>query len=405
MSTYTYLIAGGGTTAGYAVKALVEHGAGKGEIGIVSAEETLPVDRPPLSKGYLAGDKADDEVLVNPARFYSDNGIDVHLGTTISRVDLDGGAVEVERGGTFAYDKLLIATGARPKRLHVEGAEEAPIHYLRTVNHARAIRDEGARCKKPLVIGGGFIGMEVAAGLATMGKHVRLVHGGPHLMPHIFTQPMAGFFEGYYRERNVEIVNGENVASFSSEDGKTVVTLESGTALDTDFIVAGVGVDVNTELFDGTPLEVDDGIAVNEFLETGVTGVYAAGDVARYVDPRYGRSLRVEHWQNAHDQGARAAASMAGQREAFSPPPYFFSDMFDLSWEFWGDIEGADEALHVGDLEHGSFSVWWAREGRVVASFVLNRIDEERQRAKASVAEGREVPRDIAQRGNQARHG
>lgn len=401
MAKHRYVILGGGVAGGHAAKEFLNAGVKKGELALVSAEKSVPYERPPLSKSFLAGEKAKAELSVVKEDAYAQHGVALHLNTRVSRVDTARSLLETEKGEEIGYEKLLLATGSSIRELKVEGASEADILYLRTVEQSARIRKAMAAAENPVVIGGGFIGMEVSAVIATQKGRCTLVFPETRLMEGFFTERMSAFFERYYRERGVDILPNASVSAFSRENGRKEVHLASGDVLPADLIVAGTGVEPRLELMKAIPIETDRGVLVSESLETTVPNVYAAGDIAEYPDAVFHKRQRVEHWQVAADQGELAAHNMTGARDSYSDPPYFFSDEFDLSWEFWGDQSGTNEAYHVGDIKHGSFSVWWTQDGAVRATFVMGRIDEERQRAKRCVEEQLELPRDIQMRGTE----
>lgn len=390
MKHYPYVILGGGVVAGYAAQAFVAHGLPPGQLCIVSAEPHLPYERPPLSKAYLAGNMVAADLLINPPAFYEAHGIAVQLATAVDYVDFTRKRLYCQ-GDSLIYDKLLIATGARAQQLTLPGAELAGIHYLRTLDDADQIRQAAANAQRVIVIGGGFTGMEVSAILQELGLATTLVFPGPHLNERIFTTRMAAFFENYYRDCGVTLLSQERVTGFVSDNGHvTQVSLASGKDLPTDLVVAGVGIVPNTELFMDTPLQIDDGIVINRFLETSIPNVYAAGDVACYRDLLYNRLRRVDHWDNAVMQGHLAARIMLGQREEYLHVPYLFSRVFDRSYEMWGDAQQAERVVYRGNVEIGSFSAWWlAPTGRLLAAFVTERPEEERLLAQQWVQEGR----------------
>lgn len=395
MKHYPYVILGGGVVAGYAAQAFVAHGLPPGQLCIVSAEPHLPYDRPPLSKAYLARNVAVVNLLINPPAFYETHGIAVQLATAVEYVDFTQKRLYCQ-GDSIFYDNLLIATGARAQRLTLPGAELTGIHYLRTLDDADQIRQAAAHAQRAIVIGGGFIGMEVSAVLQALGLATTLVFRSTHLNERIFTTRMAAFFENYYRDCGVTLCAQERVIGFASDNGHvTHVSLASGKDLPTDLVVAGVGIAPNTELFINTPLQVDDGIVINRFLETSLPNVYAAGDVACYRDLLYNRLRRVDHWDNAVRQGHLAARLMLGQRDEYLHVPYLFSRSFDRSYELWGDAQQAERIVYRGDVESGSFSAWWlSPAGRLLAAFIMERPEEERLLAQQWVQEGRVLNAD-----------
>ncbi len=390
MADYRYVILGGGVAAGYAAKELVNRGVG-GDLCLVSQEDQPPYDRPPLSKSVLKGESGTSDAAIEDESYYEEHGIDLRLGSRVEEVDF-----AMRRLSTpdhkIGFEKLLIATGGRARRLEIPGADLPGVLYLRTSEHAGRILDESKGAERAVVIGGGFIGTEVSASLTERGVNVTLVYPSDHLLEgKPLTPEMSSYFEKYFRKQGVKLMAGRRPASFEGDDHVTGVTLESDGKLDADFVVVGVGVIPNTEPFESTSLKLDDGVVVDEQLETNIDGVFAAGDVARYPDHRYDRMRRIEHWDVARRQGAHAARGMMGEKVPYSEIPYFFSDVFDLSWEYWGDRARADRVVYRGSLEDGSFSAWWLRGKQVEAAFVMDRPTEEREAAQRLVTDAAEV--------------
>ncbi|MCW5980266.1 MAG: FAD-dependent oxidoreductase [Bryobacteraceae bacterium] len=379
MIRYKQLILGGGMVAGYCAKHCVENGGKPGELAIVSADHALPYERPPLSKSFLAGKDSEEAVLINGADFYAGNGIEVKLNTRVDSIDVSGRRLRTSSGEEYGFDKLIIATGADVRTLEAPGAGSANVLYLRSLADSRRIRDASATAGKAAVIGGGFIAMEVASVLSSRGIETTMLVRDDRIWSAFFTPQMSAFFERYYLERGVRILKQTEIASI--ENGSRA-RLSSGQAVDFEFLVAGVGVRPVTRLAEEAGLPVDNGILVDEYLQTRDANVSAAGDVANYPDSLYGnKRRRVEHWDNAVSQGQHLANALLGRREPFVHVPYFFSDVFDLSYEFWGDASQADRIVHRGDLQTSSFSVWWLADRRLVAVFAMNRPDEERELA------------------------
>ena len=381
MSKCKYVILGGGMAAGYAATELAERGLRGGELTIISADDALPYERPPLSKGFLAGKDSETGILINGADWYREHGIEVMLNTVVESVDLPGKALGTASKQKFQFDNLLIATGARPRTLRVPGNELANIFYLRSMDDSRKIRSAAEKAKRAAVIGNGFIGMEVAAVLAQKKIHTTMVFPEERVWKRVFTPEMSAFFEKYYKDRGVEILAESSVAGFEGKGAVIAAALDGGRTISCDMAVAGVGVAPVTELFAESGILGRDGVEVNEYLETAAPGVYAAGDAANYPDTIFEKRRRVEHWDNAVSQGQHWARVVTGDRQPFVHVPYFFSDIFDLSYEFWGDPEGATQTVARGDLSAPSFSVWWIKGERLAAAFVMNRPDEERQAA------------------------
>jgi NADPH-dependent 2,4-dienoyl-CoA reductase/sulfur reductase-like enzyme len=379
MAKSKYLILGGGMVAGYAAKEMAEHQLKSGELTIVSADDVLPYERPPLSKGFLAGKDTETGILINSSDWYRDHGVSVTLNTTVESVDLAKKTLRTSSGQAFEFHYLLIATGARPRKLNLPGGDLADVFYLRSLADSRKIRSAADGAKRAIVIGGGFIGMEVAAVLAQKNIHTTMILPEERVSKLLFTPEMSRFFENYYAARNVEILARSNVAALEGKGHVSAVRLEGGRTIPCDMVVAGVGALPVAELFAGSAIEGPDGVEVNEYLETAAPGVFAAGDIANYPDKIFEKRRRVEHWDNAVSQGQHWARVVTGDRQPFVHVPYFFSDVFDLSYEFWGDTHGATQTVVRGDLRSSSFSVWWLAEQRLVAAFLMNRPDDERQ--------------------------
>lgn len=364
--------------AGYAAKELASHGLGSGELRIISADDTLPYERPPLSKGFLSGKDTEEGILINKPEWYEKQGIELKLQTIIDEIDLAKKRLHADSGEVFEYETLLIATGARARKLDCPGNDLPNVFYLRSVDDSRKIRERATNSKQAVVIGGGFIGMEVAAVLSQKNIETSLIIREDRVWSRVFTPVMSEFFERYYLSRGVKLLKNEGVASLQGKD-RLDVSLSSGRKISCDVVVAGVGATAVTELFAKSGLAVENGIVVNEYLETNQAGIFAAGDVANFVDKIFDKRRRVEHWDNAVSQGQHWASIIGGERLPFLHVPYFFSDVFDLSYELWGDSEGATQTIARGDVSSSSFSIWWLKLDCLIAAFVMNRPDEERQ--------------------------
>jgi len=385
------VILGGGMVAGYAAKQLVELGLPKGELAILSADNAIPYERPPLSKGFLAGKDSEDSIKINPDDFYKKQGIDLRLECRVAFVDLKRKRLILEGGDEFGFQKLIIATGARPRTLNIPGSKLQNLFYLRTLNDSKNIRNAAEKAKHAVVIGGGFIGMEVTAVLAQKGIDVALVLNDDRVFKKLFSPEMSSFFEMYYAARGVRLIKSMSVTEFRGGGGVNSAVLRDKQTIPCDLVLAGIGVQPAIEVVTNSGLEVGDGILVNEYLQANHPDVFAAGDVANYQDVVFEKRRRVEHWDNAVSQGQYCARSLMGDRAPFRHVPYFFSDVFDLSYEYWGDSSGADQVVHRGDLSSNSFSVWWVRQQRLVAAFTMNRPDEERNLAPKWIESGQAV--------------
>jgi NADPH-dependent 2,4-dienoyl-CoA reductase/sulfur reductase-like enzyme len=378
MALSRYIILGGGMVAGYAAKELASRGLRSGELMIISADDAPPYERPPLSKGFLSGKDTEAEILINKREWYEKQGIDLKLRTIVDGIDLKKKRLLVNSGEAFEYETLLIATGARARKLDCPGNDLPNVFYLRSLGDSRRIRERATNSKQAVVIGGGFIGMEVASVLSQKNIETSLIIQEGRVWSRVFTPAMSEFFERYYLSRGVKLLKKESVVSLQGK-GRLDVLLSSGRTISCDMVVAGVGASAVTEMSAKSGLAVENGILVNEYLETNQAGIFAAGDVANYADRIFDKRRRVEHWDNAVSQGQHWAGIVRGERRPFSHVPYFFSDVFDLSYELWGDSDGATQTITRGDLKSSSFSVWWLMQERLIAAFVMNRPDEERQ--------------------------
>ena len=395
MNEVKYLILGGGMVAGYAAKELAAHGLKRGELAIVSSDTALPYERPPLSKSFLSGKDTETSILINPAEFYAEQGIQVRMGTTIDKVDPEKRRLHSTSAEEFAFEKLLFSTGARARPLDLPGGKLDGVCYLRSLDDSRNIRSRAGTGGRAVVIGGGFIGMEVASVLAQKGTETTMLIQEDRVWSRVFTPEMSGFFERYYAARGVHLLKEVKISAFEGKDAVRAAVLAGGRRIPCDLVVAGIGALPNVELFAGSGIGVDNGVVVNEYLETNRPGISAAGDIANYPDTIYEKRRRVEHWDNAVTQGQYWARAVQGDRQPFVHVPYFFSDVFDLSYELWGDASGASRTVVRGDLASSSFGVWWLRQDRVVQAFVMSRPDEEREvapewiRTRQAVSAGR----------------
>jgi NADPH-dependent 2,4-dienoyl-CoA reductase/sulfur reductase-like enzyme len=378
MNQSNIVILGGGMVAGYAAKQLVELGLADGELAILSADNAVPYERPPLSKSFLAGKDSEDGIKISPEDFYKKHGIELRLQCEVAGVDIKRKRLILKNGDEFGFQKLIVATGARPRTLNVPGSGLKNLFYLRTLTDSKSIRNAAEKAKHAVVIGGGFIGMEVAAVLAQKGIEVAMVVNDDRVFKRLFSPEMSSFFETYYATKGVRLIKSMSVTEFRGDASVKSAMLRDAQVIHCDLVVAGIGVKPGIDVVTNSGLDVGDGILVNEYLQTSHSDIYAAGDVANYQDVLFEKRRRVEHWDNAVSQGQYSARLLMGDKTPFRHVPYFFSDVFDLSYEYWGDSSGADQLIHRGDVSSKSFSVWWLHEQRVVAAFTMNRPDEER---------------------------
>jgi NADPH-dependent 2,4-dienoyl-CoA reductase/sulfur reductase-like enzyme len=377
--------------AGYAAKEMVDRGLKPGELSIVSSEAALPYERPPLSKTFLAGKDNEDQIRINPESFYQEHGIELQLGAEVRGIEIAKKALSLGTGNEISFEKLIVATGAVVKTLDIPGGNLPGIHYLRSLADSKRIRTHAAAAKRAVVVGSGFIAMEVSSILAQKGIETVMLVRDDRIFKKIFTPAMSHTFETYFAARGVGFVKQTEVKEARGHGALASVVLSDGRTLECDLMVVGIGVRPETAIAAASGIEVADGIVVNEYLETGVGGIYAAGDVASYQDTLFAKRRRAEHWDNAVSQGRHCGRALLGDRAPFVHVPYFFSDVFDLSYELWGDAAGADDIIIRGDLSSTSFSVWWLKQQQLVAAFTMHRPDEERDAAPRWIESKRHI--------------
>lgn len=386
MEVYKYLIIGGGL-AGQRGGEGIRRVDMDGSIALVTAEPHLPYQRPPLSKNYLMGKQGLEKVYLGQDSDYAQNKVEVITGARASRIDPAARNVTLDDGRVLGYEKLLLATGGHAHRLSIPGNGLPGVFTLRTIEDSDAIRESAGTGKRALVVGGGFIGSEVAASLAQLGADVTMVFPETRLLERIVPEELSAFLNAKYETHGVRILAGTKPDRLDGRDRVERVVLDSGGTVEVDIVVMGVGIQLDTELARGAGLEMGEGeaVVVDEYLRTSDPNIYAAGDIAAWPDPTFGRRLRVEHWDVARRQGLRAGRNMAGEEKPYTALPYFFSDLFDLSFEVWGDLTAWDQTVLRGSLEEGSYAFYYFDHGRMVGVLAASRPDEERKPMEALV--------------------
>jgi apoptosis-inducing factor 3 len=353
----------GGGAAGFAAAEMLRRQDYSGSIMMLSSEAAAPVDRPNLSKDYLAGSAPEDWLPLRPDEFYADAAIDLRLTTEIASIDSKAKAVVLAGGETVAYDRLLLATGAEPVRLPIPGADQPHVHVLRSLADCRAIIASANGARRAIVIGASFIGLEAAAALRARQIEVHVVGLEQRPMERVLGPAMGDFVRALHEEHGVIFHLGDTVTSI---DGKCA-TLKSGGVIEADVVVVGVGVRPRLALAEKAGLAIDRGVTVNAYLETSVPGIYAAGDIARWPDSYSGENIRVEHWVVAERQGQTAARNMLGQREVFDAVPFFWSQHYDVPINYVGHAEKWDEIAVEGDIAGKDCLLRYKSGGRVLA--------------------------------------
>jgi len=373
----------GGGAAGFAAAERLRREQYQGDIVMVSEDEAAPVDRPNLSKDYLAGKAPEDWIPLRNENFYAKNGIDLRLGTKVTSIDIGASEVALANGARVAFDKLLLATGAEPVRLTIPGADMPHVHTLRSLADSRRIIAQAGAARRAVVLGASFIGLEVAAALRTRGLEVHVVAPGERPMERVLGPQMGDFIRALHEENGVVFHLGDRAASISASE----VLLSSGSTLGADIVVAGIGVRPRVDLAETAGLATDRGVLVSSYLETSVSGIYAAGDIARWPDTHSGENIRVEHWVVAQRQGATAALNMLGHRKKFTDVPFFWSQHYDIPINYVGHAEGWDKIEVEGDIAARDCLVRYKRGGQVQAVATIFR-DVESLRAELAMERG-----------------
>jgi 3-phenylpropionate/trans-cinnamate dioxygenase ferredoxin reductase component len=369
-----YVIVGASLAGAKAAEALRDEGFG-GSIVLVGEEVERPYERPPLSKSYLLGRDDRESVFVHPEGWYAEHDVDLRRGVAATGIDRAARTVALAGGGEVAYDKLLITTGARPRRLNVPGGDLDGVLYLRTVSDSERLGAAFRGGGRVVIAGAGWIGLETAAAAREYGCEVTVAEFGPGALHQSIGPEVGEVFAGLHRDHGVTFRFGEGVSEFRGAGGRlTAVVTSGGAELPADVAVVGIGVLPNSGLAEAAGLEVGNGILTDEALRTSDPDIYAAGDVANAVNPLLGRRVRVEHWANALNSGPAAARSMLGHPVRYDRVPYFFSDQYDLGMETAGLPEpGAyDRVVYRGDVGAREFVAFWLADGAVVAGMNVN---------------------------------
>jgi 3-phenylpropionate/trans-cinnamate dioxygenase ferredoxin reductase subunit len=388
-----YLLIGGGLAAGNCARWLRESGA-DGSILLVGREPELPYNRPPCSKEYL---RAEDRsgVPFRPPEWYPEQQIEVLIRTSVTEFDIEDRTAKLSNGDGVTFDKTLLATGANVNRLNVPGGELEGIHYLRTVHNSDAIRAD-ASGKRVVLIGGSYIGCEVAASLTERGSSCTIVMLEPVVLSRGFGEQAGRFFQGRLEEHGITVLGEDSLARFEGSDGRvTTVVTQSGRELEADAVVIGAGVHPEVTLARGAGLALGErgGVLASSLLETEASGVFVAGDIAEYESVIHdGRQIRIEHWDVAFNQGKTAALNMLGRAQDHDVVPYFFSDLSDwASLEYVGPALSWDEEVVRGSIDEGEFSLWYLEGGSVAAALSVGRSDD-LEHARRLIASSAGVP-------------
>ena len=387
MSNFELVIVGGGLASARAIKSYREAG-GAGRIALVSRDNSVPYHRPPLSKRYLRGETDREGTLVEPESFYADQDVELLLERTAERVLPGERRLELDGGESLGYDRLLLAPGAWPRTLDVPGAGLDGVFTLRTLDDSTRIREAAASAQRAVAVGGSFIGMETAASLRALGLDVTLVEVAETLFPILDAPELSRGLAELYRERGVELVLDDSVAAFRGEGRLEAVETKSGKRIPADLAVVGIGVVPGTDFLEGSGIDLDNGIVVDERFRTSAPGVWAVGDAARFHDPVFGRDRRIEHWSNANYQGTEVGKALAGEDARYDSVSTFFTEVFGITIKVFGDTSETDRRTFEGSLAEGKVLGLYF-EGEGLAGAVLTGQDEETEERLKSVIRAR----------------
>ncbi|HEY1539155.1 MAG TPA: FAD-dependent oxidoreductase [Solirubrobacteraceae bacterium] len=370
-SRSTFVVVGAGLAGAKAAQTLREEGF-DGRIVLLGAEVQRPYERPRLSKDLLRGESERESAFVHAEGFYDDHAIELRTGTMVVSLDLHERAVVLDGGQRIRYDRLLLATGAAPRRLAVPGAELDAVHELRTLGDCAVLRGELRAVQRLVVVGGGWIGCEVAACARQLGVEVTMIEATSVPLERALGREIGAVYRDLHAANGVRMLLGRRVAAFEGDGRVEAVCTADGERVVCDAVVVGAGAVPRTALARRAGMDVANGIVVDAYLQSSAPGVFAAGDVARAQHPRYGRAIRCEHWANALHQGPAAARNMLGAGIAYDRIPTFFSDQYDAGMEHAGHATSWDEVVVRGDVAAGELVALWLRDGRVLAGMNVN---------------------------------
>lgn len=380
-----FLLIGGGVASAQCAAELRRRGS-EGSILLVGREPHPPYDRPPLSKEYLRGVQEQEDAHVHEPGWYEQHEVELLTGTNVLGLDLEARTAKLQGKTEVAFDKALIATGAMVNILRLDGAGLDGIHYVRAFGNSDAIREDVADAERVVLIGGSYIGAEVAASLTELGKRCSVVMLEQVLLSRVFGERAGSYFHGLLESKGVEIHGGEKLGAFLGEGRVSAVRTESGLEIGCDAVVVGAGVRPEVMLAQRAGIEVDDGVLTDSALETSAEGVFAAGDCARWQSERFGTRIRIEHWDLAFQQGRHAARGMLGEKRPFEIVPYFFSDLSDwASLEYVGYAPDPEHVVFRGELEEGEFSAWYLGPDGVVDAALSVGRGEDLQQARRMI--------------------
>lgn len=375
LQTETYVIVGAGHAAGQLAASLRQNGF-EGRIVLIGEEAQLPYQRPPLSKKYLSGEFGLDRVYFKPPAFYEDAKVETRLGERVTSIDRAAKTLTLEGGETLAYDKLALTTGSRVRKLPIPGADLSGLHYLRTVDDVDGMRGEFEPGKNLVIVGGGYIGLEVAAVATGLGLKVTVLEMEARVLQRVTSPELSKFFQDFHAAKGVDIRTQTAIASFEGDGKLEFAVTADGTKIPADIALLGIGIIPNTELAAEAGLPAANGIAVNEFCQTEDENVFAAGDCTDHPSALYDRRIRLESVHNALEQAKTAAAAMCGTLKAYDQVPWFWSDQYDLKLQIAGLSTGYDTVVQRGDPATNKFALFYLKDGVLISVDAVNAAPE-----------------------------
>jgi len=390
--SFTYILVGGGLAGSSAIQGIRELDK-KGSILLIGSEPHLPYDRPPLTKKLWFGKKKVEEIFLHTPEFYENNNVATALGVTVTSLDARKKTVRDDKGRTYSYEKILLATGGSPRVLPIPGGNAGGIYYYRVLDDYLRMKQEASAGKSAVIIGGGFIGSEIAAALAINNIKVIMVFPDLYLVGRIFPQGLGMALQAHYRDRGITVLNGEKPASFAKKDGRFLTRTESGKEIESDMVIVGIGIALSLDLARSAGLQTADGIIVDGYLQASLPGVYAAGDIAYFPYRALGKQTHVEHWDNALSQGRQAGRNMAGAHEPYDHMPYFFSDLFEFGYEAVGEVDSRLDIVTDWQKENDTGVIYYLREGKVRGVMMCN-VWEKVEAARELIRSGKTMTRE-----------
>ncbi|MEM0097535.1 MAG: FAD-dependent oxidoreductase [Conexivisphaerales archaeon] len=366
-----HLIIGSGVSGFYALKELLNVD-GSSRIILATRDRNYPYDRPDLSKGFMRGEILRNSVFFEKEDFYKRDNLKIMFNNGVRKLDSQRKIALLDDGTAVKFERALIATGGRPRKLGIKGEEKKGVHYLRTLEDAELIRKDVENAREPVIVGGGFIGLEVASSFVSLGKSPVIIEREQQIWSSFIDKDVSKYIKGYFEHKGVRFVMGDSVEEIEGGERVESVKTRGGRTTGSDFVLISAGIALNDEIAKEAGIKVDNGILVDEYLESSIPGIFAAGDVANIYDPSAGKRTRVEHWNMAQYAGKLAARNMAGRRETFNFLSSVWSDIFDLHIESAGQLSGYDSYLIRGEVKTYSFSIIFIKNGIASGFFSIN---------------------------------